>query len=104
MYLLIVADDDDVDFGPCVALPGGMEPFPDDGLLHIVNAVSAAVNRLALRTLVRKGFPAFLAGTAAGIGSAADMTYGADTPRRLLPDTVEESRNVRLLTRPPTMR
>lgn len=61
-YFMIVADDGEVDFGPIVALPGGMKPFPDRGTLYAVDEVEAAVSGLVDRTLQRKVLPEVLAG------------------------------------------
>eukprot|EP00171_Calliarthron_tuberculosum_P011397 IDg11397t1 len=96
---LIVADDGAVDFGPSISLLSDMEPFPDDGPMYGVDAVDAAVNRLAERTLVTKLLPAALAGTAISIDSAVGGRVDAAAPRRILPDSVEECRGFRLLMR-----
>lgn len=64
-----------------------------------MEAVDKAVSKAAERALLIKVLPDVLAGNFRSLGSPVVASDSADVPHRLLPDSVEECRPVRILTR-----
>lgn len=81
----IVADDEELDFGPEMAYPDDMEECPDKGPLYSLEAMDKVVSKPAEHTLLCKVLPDALAGKFERIGSATVASSPHAVPIRLLP-------------------